>query len=269
LCNARNYADIGAQVCYNVCDTARGCIHFNRMRGRNMSQKGFASDTSKRTPKQWAQGLTALVAGLTIAHLGVSLFLVSELGSDTFTLLIQGISRVCGLTIGTCHVIALILLMGIMLLTTKGYVKPGTFICAFCGGWIIDLFLWIIGDSVSAASPMAVRVISMLAGCVILSLGMSMVIRSNSGTGPNDLIAIILTDKLNSRFKIGFRWVRIACDVIFTVAGILLGGTFGIGTIAAAVIIGPLVQMFLPVSEKIIKSVFPGLLEADGEIKAK
>ncbi len=229
-----------------------------------MAQKEFASDTSKRTPKQWAQGLLALVVGLTIAHLGVTLFLVSELGSDTFTLLIQGISRACGLTIGTCHVIALILLMGVMLLTTKGYVKPGTFICAFCGGWIIDLFLWMIGSGISAASPMAVRIISMLAGCVILSFGMSMVIRSNSGTGPNDLIAIILTDKLNTRFKIKFQWVRIICDVVFTVAGILLGGTFGIGTIAAAVIIGPLVQLFLPVSERIIRAVFPGLLESDG-----
>lgn len=229
-----------------------------------MAQKEFAADTSKRTPKQWVQGLTALVAGLTIAHLGVSLFLVSELGSDTFTLLIHGISQTCGLSIGTCHVIALILIMGIMLVTTKGYVKPGTFICAFCGGWIIDLFLWIMGDKISAASPMVIRIITMLAGCVILSLGMSMVIRSNSGTGPNDLIAVILTDKLNTRMKIGFRWVRMICDVIFTVTGILLGGKFGIGTIAAAVIIGPMVQFFLPISERIIRGVFPGLLESDG-----
>lgn len=229
-----------------------------------MAQKEFAADTSKRTPKQWAQGLIALFVGLTVAHLGVSLFLVAGLGSDTFTLLIDGISRAIGLSIGTCHVIALILLMGIMLLTTKGYVKPGTFICAFCGGWIIDLFNFLIGGFISAESPMAIRVISMLAGCVVLSLGMSMVIKSNSGTGPNDLIAIILTDKLNRKFSIRFQWVRIICDVVFTVSGILLGGVFGIGTIAAALIIGPLVQLFLPVSEKIIRKVFPGLLESDG-----
>lgn len=180
-----------------------------------MSKQTFASDTRKRSPKEWVQGLATLFIGLTIAHLGVSLFLLSELGSDTFTVMIQGISLTVGLSIGTVHVIALILLMIIMLLTTKGYVKPGTVVCAFCGGWIIDFFLWLFKGSVTAASPMWLRLLVMLAGCIILSLGMSVVIESNSGTGPNDLIAIILTDKLNEKTNVQFQFVRIACDVFF------------------------------------------------------
>ena len=74
-----------------------------------MSKQTFASDTRKRSPKEWVQGLATLFIGLTIAHLGVSLFLLSELGSDTFTVMIQGISLTVGLSIGTVHVIALIL----------------------------------------------------------------------------------------------------------------------------------------------------------------
>ena len=102
-----------------------------------MPDQEFSKDTSSRTWKDWAQGLLVLLAGLTIAHLGVTLFLLSEMGADTFTVLIQGISRRTGLSIGTCHVAMLVLLMAVMLLTTKGYVKPGTVVCAFCGGWII------------------------------------------------------------------------------------------------------------------------------------
>lgn len=185
------------------------------MNETNTKKQSFASDTSGRTMKQWAVGLVILFVGLTIAHLGVSMFLISDLGTDTFTIFIQGISRTVGLSIGTCHVIALIILMAVMLVTTKGYVKPGTVVCAFCGGWIIDFFLWIFGDSVSSASPMWQRVAVMVLGCVILSLGMSVVIESNSGTGPNDLIAIILTDKLQPKFHLEFRWVRIACDVFY------------------------------------------------------
>lgn len=52
--------------------------------------------------------------------------------------------------------------------------------------------------------------LGMILGCVILSIGMSIVIKSNAGTGPNDLIAIILTDKLQ---KFQFRWVRMTCDL--------------------------------------------------------
>ena len=94
----------------------------------------FASDTSGRNAAAWAKALVILLIGLAVAHLGVTLFLLSELGTDTFTVFIQGLSRVFGLTVGTVHVIVLCILMVVMLLTTKGYVKPGTVVCAFCGG---------------------------------------------------------------------------------------------------------------------------------------
>lgn len=221
-----------------------------------MSDTTFAKDTSTRSKKDWVVGLVVLFIGLTIAHLGVSLFLISALGSDPFTVLVQGISIAVGISIGTCHVIALVLLMVVMLLTTKGYVKPGTVVCAFCGGWIIDLFLWLFGDMVTEASSMVLRLVVLVVGCVILSFGMSIVIKSNSGTGPNDLIAIILTDKVG---KFPFARVRMTCDIVFTVAGFLMGGVFGVGTIVAAALIGPMVQFFLPRSEKLIVSLCPAL----------
>lgn len=203
----------------------------------------FAADTSRRTPVQWAKALAALLAGLTIAHLGVTLFLLSELGSDPFTVMIQGLARTAGLTVGTVHVMVLCLLMAVMALGTRGYVKPGTVVCAFLGGPIIDLFTWLLGRWISAASPLPVRCVSMVAGCVILAAGMSLVINSNAGTGPNDLVAIILSDKLG-RFQ--FRWVRMACDLFFLAAGFLLGGTVGAGTLVAALLTGPVVQFWLP-----------------------
>lgn len=222
-----------------------------------MPEQNFAKDTSKRTVRVWIQGLSVLLAGLIIAHLGVALFVMTELGTDTFTIFVQGIARTAGLTIGTCHVIILICLMIVMTLTTKGYVKPGTVVCAFCGGWIIDFFVWLLKDWINDALAMPVRIAVMAAGCVILSLGMSVVIKSNSGTGPNDLIAMILTDTLNRYRSVSFRWIRIGCDVFFTSAGILLGGTVGVGTVAAILLTGPAVQFFLPRSEAVIHKIFP------------
>ena len=208
----------------------------------------FAADTSSRSAKDWIKALLILLLGLTIAHFGVTLFLLSELGTDTFTVFIQGLSRVFGLTVGTVHVIVLCILMVVMLLTTKGYVKPGTVVCAFCGGPIIDLFTWMLGDYINGKSGMAVRILSMMAGCVILALGMSLVINSNAGTGPNDLVAIILSDKIE---KIQFRWVRVGCDLFFVVFGFILGGTVGAGTICAVFLTGPLVQFWLPLTKKL------------------
>lgn len=212
----------------------------------------FASDTSKRSLKNWIIALSILLPGLIIAHLGISLFLLSELGTDTFTVFIQGLARTFNLSVGIFHVIVLCILLVVMLLTTKGYVKPGTILCAFCGGPIIDFFTWLLGGFINADSTLLWRILGMILGCVILSIGMSIVIKSNAGTGPNDLIAIILTDKLQ---KFQFRWVRMTCDLFFVILGYILGGTVGVGTVIAAFLTGPLVQFWLPKSEFLIKQV--------------
>lgn len=212
-------------------------------------KRKFAADTSGRTVKDWVIALITLLIGLTVAHLGVTLFLLSGMGTDTFTVLIQGLSETVHLSIGTVHVIVLILIMAVLLFTTKGYIKPGTVVCAFCGGPIIDLFMWILSPFINAESNIVVRIISMLMGCIILSLGMAVVINSEAGTGPNDLIAIVLSDKIA---KIEFRWIRVLCDIVFVTLGWLLGGTVGIGTIVAVFLTGPLVQFWLPITKRLI-----------------
>lgn len=217
----------------------------------------FAKDTSGRSKKEWILALSVLLFGLIVAHLGVSMFLTAALGTDTFTVFIQGLSlsfqKITGTafpSVGTVHVAVLCLIMAVMFFTTKGYIKPGTVICAFCGGPIIDFFNWLIIPFVNESSPFYIRMFVMLAGCIILSLGMSIVINSQAGTGPNDLIAIVISDKLP---KIQFRFVRMACDIFFIIIGFILGGVIGIGTVAAAFLTGPLVQFWLPKTKFLIQ----------------
>ncbi len=139
--------------------------------------------------------------------------------------------------------------MVIMLLTTKGYVLPGTVVCSFFGGPIIDLFSWLLGGVITPDSARDVRIASMLAGCVVLAAGMSLVIKSDAGTGANDLVAVILTDKLK-RFQ--FRTVRVACDLFFAVTGLFLGGLLGVGSVAAVFLVGPVAQLFFPFMERLV-----------------
>ena len=42
----------------------------------------------KRSPREWLIRILILMIGLSIAHLGVTLFLLTELGSDPFNVLI-------------------------------------------------------------------------------------------------------------------------------------------------------------------------------------
>lgn len=202
----------------------------------------------KRNISEYIKRLLILVLGLTIAHLGVTLFLLSSLGSDPFNVLIQGIANILPLSHGTCHQIICFLILGILLFAARSYIKAGTFICMFFGGPIIDFFSWLLGRLVNDSSHILIRGVSLILGCFILALGMTIVIKSDAGTGPNDLVGVVISDKLHKPFGI----IRVIVDFSFVIIGVLLGGIFGVGTIVCAFLIGPIADKFLPVSEMLV-----------------
>lgn len=204
--------------------------------------------TSKRNISEYIKRLLILVLGLTIAHLGVTLFLLSNLGSDPFNVLIQGIANILPLSHGTCHQIICFLILGILLFAARSYIKAGTFICMFFGGPIIDFFSWLLGGFINDSSSIIIRFASLILGCFILAFGMTIVIKSDAGTGPNDLVGVVISDKLHKPFGI----IRVIVDFSFVIIGVLLGGIFGVGTIVCAFLIGPIADRFLPVSEKLV-----------------
>lgn len=203
----------------------------------------------------WTKRVILLLIGLTIAHLGVTLFLLADLGSDPFNVLIQGLFRFLPwpgfMTHGYVHMGVSFLIILVLLVVDRSYIRIGTLLCMFLGGPIIDVFTILLGGLINAQSAMALRLVALVAGCVILAFGMTIVIQSKAGTGPNDLVAVVISDK--TRWKFGV--VRICVDVCFALAGFLLGGTVGLGTIICAFLVGPAAQIFMPLSGKICAGV--------------
>ncbi len=208
-----------------------------------------------QTIRFWVLRVLLLVVGLTIAHLGVTLFMQASLGSDPFNVLIQGLFRAIPwpgfMTHGYVHVSVCFLIILVLLVVDRSYIKVGTLLCMILGGPIIDMFTLVLGGVIHSASPMVWRLACLVLGCVILAFGMTIVIKSQTGTGPNDLVAVVISDK--SKWKFGV--VRIVVDVCFAGIGFLLGGTLGVGTIICAFLVGPTAQIFFPISEKICRKV--------------
>ena len=204
----------------------------------------------KRGLKETIARLLILLLGLTIAHLGVTLFLLADLGADPFNVLVQGIFRTLksithldALTHGYTHMGICFLIMMILLFVDKTYVKIGTIVCMFFGGPIIDVFTLILQGFVNSGNPFVMRVITVAIGCVILAFGMTIVMESDAGTGPNDLVAISISDKLHTPFGI----TRTIADITFVVVGFLLGGVFGVGTIICAGLVVMVAERFLQI----------------------
>ena len=206
---------------------------------------------TKQTFRLWVVRVIELLIGLTIAHLGVTLFLQADLGSDPFNVLIQGLFRFIPwpafMTHGNVHVGVSFLIILVLLVVDRSYVRIGTLLCMILGGPIIDLFTVALAPVIHSGSPMMLRLLALVLGCVILAFGMTIVIKSQAGTGPNDLVAVVISDKGKKKFGT----VRIIVDVSFALAGFLLGGTLGLGTVVCACLVGPTAQVFMPWSEKL------------------
>ena len=197
-----------------------------------------------------------LLLGLCIAHLGVTLFLQTDLGSDPFNVFIQGLYRAlpwpawAAMTHGRVHLLVSLLILVALLVIDRSYVGIGTVLCMALGGPIIDVFTLLLSPVLNGALPLPVRLAMLAAGCVILAFGMTIVIRSQAGTGPNDLVAVVLSDKLRKPFGP----VRIGVDLTFALVGTALGGVLGLGTVICAFLVGPSAQLFFPVSEKLCQA---------------
>ena len=218
----------------------------------------------KRTTKEWIARSIILMTGLTIAHLGVTLFLLSDLGADPFNVFVQGIFKNASslfnqipLTHGRTHIVISFVIIIILLFADRSYIKIGTVLCMVCGGPIIDFFTFVLGFILPKDMSIIIRVFMLVAGCVILAYGMTIVIKSDAGTGPNDLVAVVISDKLKKKFGI----TRLIVDGTFTLIGFLLGGIVGVGTIVCVALVGPIAGVFLPVNEKLINNILKTLFK--------
>ena len=208
------------------------------------------------TRRELAVRVVLLLAGLCVAHLGVTLFLQSDLGSDPFNVFVQGLFRgipwpaFAAMTHGRTHLLVSLVILLVLLAVDRSYVGIGTVLCMALGGLIIDVYTLWLSPVIHGGLPLPLRLALLVAGCVILAFGMTIVIRSRAGTGPNDLVAVVLSDKLRKPFGP----VRIGVDLTFALVGLALGGVVGLGTVICAFLVGPAAQLFFPISQRLCEA---------------
>ncbi|MBL1094629.1 MULTISPECIES: membrane protein YczE [Streptomyces] len=183
-----------------------------------------------------ARRLVQLYTGLVLYGVSMGLMLRADLGLEPWSVLNQGISRHTGLSIGTVTVAfgALILLLWIPLRQRPGL---GTVSNVVILGVVMDLTLaWF-----PELSSLGAR-IPLLAFTVVLNgAATGLYIAARFGPGPRDG----LMTGLHLRTGRPVRLVRTCIEVTVLVAGFLLGGSIGVGTVLYALAIGPLAQFFL------------------------
>ena len=170
-----------------------------------------------------------LFFGLAVFGLGDGLIIQSGLGNAPWSVLAQGISLKSGLSIGTSTLIigALVLSLWIPLRERPGF---GT----ISNNLIISLFIEIGTNIFPQQENILAGVIFTLIGIAMVGIGSSLYITCGLGPGPRDGAMT----GLHQRTGVRVGRVRLGLEVVVSIAGALLGGTLGLGTLLFALLIG-------------------------------
>ena len=183
-----------------------------------------------------ARRFVNLVLGLILFGVGIGLMLQSRLGVPPWDVLHQGLVHQFGLTIGIWSIItSIVVLVGWLPLRERYGI--GTLLNAVIIGIFIDLSALLLPEPEAMAS----RILLMAAGILIIGFGSGLYIGAHLGPGPRDGLMTGI-----ARLGPSIRLTRTVIEVTVLAIGWMLGGTFGIGTVAFAILVGPLVQFFLP-----------------------
>lgn len=183
-------------------------------------------------PPLFTRRLAKLLVGLFLFGIGTSLMVRANLGLAPWDVLAQGVARTTGWSFGLVIVLTG---LAVLLLWWPLRQKPGlgTLLNALLIGPSAQLGLWLLPEFDILWQQVAV----FTAGLLLLSLATGLYIGGRFGAGPRDGLMIGLHRRLGWPIWLA----RTLVEGSALVVGWLLGGTAGIGTIAFALLVGPLV----------------------------
>lgn len=178
-----------------------------------------------------------LLLGLVLFGAGMGLIIRAEIGVTPWDVLGQGLVLVTGWSFGavTIAVGVVVMLLWIPLRQRPG---AGTLLNILILGPVADL----VSQWVPQGLPLAVRVVLFAAGLLAIAVGSGLYIGVRMGPGPRDG----LMTGLNERFGWPVWAARTSIEAVVFLTGWFLGGNAGIGTLAFALLIGPLCNVFIP-----------------------
>lgn len=179
-----------------------------------------------------------LITGLWLFALGTVMFLRAGLGLSPWDVLADGVRRNSPVTFGQAVIlIGLVLVLGSLAAGIRP--GPGTIANMILIGAFADLMLATEVGAGLDSGPLWLQALVMLGGIAMTGLGSALYIGAGLGAGPRDSLMIAVA----TRAKIRVGASRAIIEGLALIAGFLLGGVVGIGTVAFAFGIGPAVDI--------------------------
>ena len=188
--------------------------------------------TTWRAPTYWTvrpKTFLVLISGLFMMGIGGSLSVQSNLGNPPWTVLAQGLSLQAGISLGWAFFIVscFVLLIWFPLKVVPGF---GTIANTVFFAASLQLGVTII----SPQENFELSLLMVICGISLVGFGTALYISCGLGSGPRDGWMIGLLDRTGVRI-----WkIRFVIECFALLAGYLLGGKVGLGTVLVMLFVG-------------------------------
>jgi uncharacterized membrane protein YczE len=190
-----------------------------------------------RTPRAWV----ALLIGVVLVGIGLGMMIDADFGVAPADALFTALSRTSGLTVGTILVLASILMV---LMSWALGLKPaiGTLISFVGIAVVVDLTRLLLAEIGAPDWALGARIALWIVGLLLFCAGVMGIFASDLGASPYDQVVRSIAYRTGR--SLGF--ARLAVDAIALLGAIVLGGSWGVGTVIILIAVPIALNRVLP-----------------------
>ncbi|MBQ1993481.1 MAG: hypothetical protein II243_03330 [Lachnospiraceae bacterium] len=196
--------------------------------------------------KQWLKSFIMMLIAVIIMGLGVSLFVLVNLGTDPCSSMNYGVARQLGISFGNYQLIFNIVLLIIVIIFDRSLIGTGTIGNMVLVGYSADFFTFIWNDvlKINTDLTIAARIGILIPALMIFVISAAVYMNSGHGTAPYDSVPLIICRKLEKATgkEDLFKPVRLSVDLTSMVIGFFTGGEVGIMTVLMVILLAPTVS---------------------------
>ncbi len=197
---------------------------------RPVSWRAHQNDPVKETTIRAA----AILVGLVMFGVGIGTLFLADLGVGPWDVLHDALAGLIDRQPGTV-IIGLGLVLLVLVAALRQPIGPATVANVVIIGSTVNALMAV----VEPPSSVAVRALLVAAAPILVAFGSMLYLGAGLGTGVRDGLMTALVDAGCS-----IRTARTCLEVTVLVGGGALGGSYGIGTLTFALLVGPLLQVF-------------------------
>ena len=184
--------------------------------------------------KEIAIRAAVILMGLVMFGVGIGTLFLADLGVGPWDVLHDALAGLIDRQPGTI-IIGLGLALLVLVAALRQPIGPATVANVVIIGSTVNVLIAVVEPPASVA----LRGLLVVAAPILVAFGSMLYLGAGLGTGVRDGLMTALVDA-----GLSIRAARTCLEVTVLVGGGVLGGSYGVGTLAFALLVGPLLQIF-------------------------